>query len=362
MDRKTIISLAGSIIAVSIGTGFATGQEILQFFSSYGVIRCVGAVIITMFLFVWLCATVLEDGRRLKIPVANEIWTVYCGKWLGTALKYYTPVNAFLIVLVMVAGAGATFEEYYGLPGLIGRVGIAVTAWVIVSLGMNKIARFTSVLGVLIIAFSLSIGLVSLCRNFGGLREADQILMNAPVMKAASNWAFSGVLYTTFMALGLIPFLVGLSFQCGEKRTARMGGIVGGLLFCVCLLTMALAILASMGAIQGSSVPTLVIASRLHPALGLVFSVILMLGMISPTVSMTWIICNFIDRDEKSPRFRITALIILTGAVLASRLPFARLVNIFYPYTGRLGILICLCVAFHRFLDRRPAGRRLAVK
>mgnify|MGYP000869826231 CR=1 FL=1 len=35
---KTIVILAGSYIATIIGSGFATGQEILQFFSYYGII------------------------------------------------------------------------------------------------------------------------------------------------------------------------------------------------------------------------------------------------------------------------------------------------------------------------------------
>ncbi len=44
MNWKRIISLVGAIVAFSIGSGFVTGQEILQFFASYigylGIIIC----------------------------------------------------------------------------------------------------------------------------------------------------------------------------------------------------------------------------------------------------------------------------------------------------------------------------------
>lgn len=35
-DKRQVIKFAGAFIAWVIGSGFATGQEILQFFSSYG--------------------------------------------------------------------------------------------------------------------------------------------------------------------------------------------------------------------------------------------------------------------------------------------------------------------------------------
>ena len=35
-DKKAVMKYAGAFIAWVIGSGFATGQEILQFFTSYG--------------------------------------------------------------------------------------------------------------------------------------------------------------------------------------------------------------------------------------------------------------------------------------------------------------------------------------
>ena len=35
-DKKAVVRIAGGFIAWIIGSGFATGQEVLQFFSSYG--------------------------------------------------------------------------------------------------------------------------------------------------------------------------------------------------------------------------------------------------------------------------------------------------------------------------------------
>ena len=40
-----VVKLAGAYIAFTIGSGFATGQEVLQFFTSYGPAGYIGALV-----------------------------------------------------------------------------------------------------------------------------------------------------------------------------------------------------------------------------------------------------------------------------------------------------------------------------
>ena len=60
MREKTniwnIVRFAGAYIAYIIGSGFATGQEIIQFYTSYGYLS-IGAILISMFLSWWLDMT-----------------------------------------------------------------------------------------------------------------------------------------------------------------------------------------------------------------------------------------------------------------------------------------------------------------
>lgn len=51
---KTVLGISGSIIAFAIGSGFATGQEALQFYASYGFWGIAGAsVFFILNLFFW---------------------------------------------------------------------------------------------------------------------------------------------------------------------------------------------------------------------------------------------------------------------------------------------------------------------
>lgn len=64
-DWLNVVKYAGAYIAFIIGSGFATGQEIIQFYTSYG-IWGIGSIAISMFLFAWVGGTVTDMGFRTK--------------------------------------------------------------------------------------------------------------------------------------------------------------------------------------------------------------------------------------------------------------------------------------------------------
>lgn len=45
VNKKNVINIAGAYIAFLIGSGFATGQEVLQYFTSYGYMGIIGALL-----------------------------------------------------------------------------------------------------------------------------------------------------------------------------------------------------------------------------------------------------------------------------------------------------------------------------
>lgn len=224
-----VITLTGAIVAFSIGAGFATGQEILQFFASYGVAKCLGAAAVTLVLYIWVCAVIMEDARELQPKQANDIWVYYCGKYFGGFMKYFTPIFLFAVLVVMTSGAGATINQYYGLPTAVGRGLITVLMLVTVILGKDKLTKILGGVGIIIIIFALLVGIISLCKNAGNLGTATATLETMDVAQAAPFWWLSGILYTTFMAVNLVPFLAGIAPDCKSKEEARLGGIGGGM-------------------------------------------------------------------------------------------------------------------------------------
>ena len=88
---KEILKLAGTYISVCIGSGFATGQEIMQFFSSHGMISIVSNII-CMSIMSYCGASLFEIGNQRNFKSSNDIFEYLCGKNVGKLLKIFMPI------------------------------------------------------------------------------------------------------------------------------------------------------------------------------------------------------------------------------------------------------------------------------
>jgi len=348
-----VITFAGAIVAYLIGSGYASGQEALQFFASYGVKGCLGSLLLALVIFIWVGSTIMEDGRKLQLDSTNDIFRYYCGKYIGTFFEYFTPIFLFLVVATMFSGAGATLTEYYGLNPQVGRIVMALLASGTVVLGLNGLVNIVSKIGPLVILFGIIIGVASIIMNPDGIVAADDVMKTIDVTKAASHWYISGVIYASMGCVMLVPFLAGLGKSAISKKEAKLGGIVGGAALVLAIAVMSYGLLASIGSIYDKDIPSLVIAHQIIPAIGAAFSVILFAAIYTTAVPMLWISCNRIVPNEMDKKFKPTVFILAIIALIISQLPFAKLINILYPLSGYLGLLLMVSILRKQLLERK---------
>lgn len=341
---RRVFTFSGAIVAYMIGSGFATGQEILQFYTSFGVWRSIGAFAISFVLFTWLGCSVMEDGRNLKLKRPSEIFKYYCGEKVGIFYELFTTVFLYMIFVVMVSGAGAIMQEYYGIPRVAGCLFMAIVSLVTVLLGLKNIVNIIGNIGPVIIVAALSIGIANIIKNFDGLILAESIAPTLSMPKAAANWLLSGVLYVTFCSIVMVPFLAGMGAETVSKKESFFSGGLGGLLFTLGAFAINLGMLASLREVHHLQAPALAIGDILYPGLGIFYSVCIVLGIYTTAVPMLWIPCNNLAVEEKSKKFRYIAILGTGIACLGGQLPFSTLVNWIYPFSGYLGILLMICV------------------
>jgi uncharacterized membrane protein YkvI len=93
------------------------------------------------------------------------------------------------------------------------------------------------------------------------------------------------------------------------------------------------------------AVPTLYLARKISSVFGAAFSLILILGIFSSCSTMMWTVCSrFFAGDPK--KNRIFAVIVSTGTFMISLFPFTKLVGVFYPLVGYIGLLFIGCVLY----------------
>lgn len=354
-----VLKYAGAFMAFLIGSGFATGQEILQYFTAYGLQGFL--VSLTMLiLFIILSGCFITAGKRENFERGSDIFQYYCGKYIGTFYDYFTILFVFMSYVVMIAGAGATLKEHFGLPEVVGSLLMMALVCITTIFGLGGIIDVIGKLGPIIAIFAIFLGTYSFLSNPGGVIENAALLAagEIQVKQVGNSWFSSACSYVGFCLLWLAAFLTAMGKGTNSKKEGFLGTTVGSIGFTLGCTTMMLGLLAYLPLVADSQIPALILAGRITPVLAVIFSVIIFAGIFTTAVPLLWQVSSRFT-VEGSKNFKIaTVICAVIGAVIALLLPFNSLVNIIYGINGYVGILLVLFIAvkeIRRVLARRNA-------
>lgn len=334
-----IIIYAGAFIAFLIGSGFATGQEIMQYFVAYGFAGILGALVVFA-LFLYVGISFISAGYNNKFPKRSDIYAYYCGKTIGAFYDYFSIVFIFMSFIVMIGGAGATINQQYGLPVYVGGIGMAILAVATVVFGLSKIVDVIGKIGPVIAIMAILLGLTSIILNPTGLSKASNIIPNLNLLKASSNWLFAAGSYVGFCMLWLATFMASIGAEAKSKKDATLGAVFGAVGFSAAVIVVALGLMANVEQVAGSKVPSLILAGNIHPTLAVVFSLTVVAGIYTTAVPLLWTVVARVAQ-EKTSKFRIiTIALAVIGTFIGLKIPFDRLVNIIYVINGYVGIFL----------------------
>ena len=136
MGIATIVNTAGAVLAYLIGAGFASGQEVMQFFSNWGSVG--GLLEIGIIFVVFLTLTYIGVGyigRTRNAANVNTLYEIIGGKIIGKVLSFFVWAYNLGCYFFMISGFGNVLNQQFGLSVPIGSA-IAVS-----SLGRHGAAR-----------------------------------------------------------------------------------------------------------------------------------------------------------------------------------------------------------------------------
>lgn len=352
-----VLTFAGAIVAFLIGSGFATGQEILQYFSSYGYWGVFGTGLLVLTLMTYVAVEFFQVGQAKKFERPSLIFHYYCGKYLGTFFDFFSVLFVFLSFAVMIAGAGAVFEEHYGLPKYLGGIGLAVVVGITVWFGLKNLVAVIGKIGPLIVVIAIALGILGIVRNPGGIAEGNSLLSGMELTQASTNWFMSGLSYVGFCMLWLAAFLTALGKTARSRREAASGGLVGAAVFSAACIIVGLGLLANITRVNGTEIPMLVLANDMSPLIAAGISVMILVGIYTTAVPLLWTVSSRFFADEK-PGFKyLTLALAAVGTLVGLVLPFSQMVNIVYVINGYVGIVLLVLMLAKtgtRLLRRQP--------
>lgn len=340
---KKILQLGSAFMGVIIGAGFASGQEILQYFTSFGIWGIVGAIMATV-LFAFLGMSLMQIGSRLKTRSHKDAIYMISGKVFGTIIDYIIILTLFGVGVVMIAGAGTNLQQQFGVPFYVGTILMTVLVFITALLNIQRLIQVIGSITPFLILFILIISVFSILTWDTPTSVLNEIAQQQTT--TLPNWWVSAINYVSFnIAVGASMALV-MGGSERNVKTAALGGFVGGFGIGILILLSHLSIFSKIDRVAAYEMPILEIVNELSPILGLVFSIVL-LGMIFNTaVSMFF---AFVARFAEigTPTFRIVLTVTMAIAFCISLLGFSNLVSYLYPLIGYLGLFLIFVLFYN---------------
>ncbi|MGO1319434.1 MAG: hypothetical protein ACTMIK_04185, partial [Galactobacter sp.] len=199
-----------------------------------------------MVLITYVCVEFITTGRREKFAKPSDVFSYYCGKYIGKFFDYFSILFVFLSFTVMVSGAGAVFEEHYALSKYIGGIAFAAVVGLTAWFGLNRLVDIIGKVGPVIAIIAILLGLAAIFRNPSGLGEGHNLALSLDITTASSNWFLAGLSYVGFCMLWLAAFLAALGATSRSKKDAIIGATTGGMFFSLSCIVVGLGLLATI--------------------------------------------------------------------------------------------------------------------
>lgn len=354
-DKMSVtIGVAFVWFTTQFGGGFASGNQLRQYFLNFGVwafATCVLAQCIGAF-YQWYA---LKYAKKHNVYDYRSFNDSFYGKYAPIFSNLYELVY---IVTLCVAPAAAfatgvsTMEGAFGINHWIGTAFVGAFIFIVAVYGTNVVRKVAATLSVLIVAGLLVVYIPNIITQWGDISAniAASAANPAPVGKAF----WTGIVYAAFQ-LGSIGLLVQHAKPFNSEKDAKTSMLYGlGVNSIICLMAvLGLMAITNDPNFATESIPLLILVNRgvapeiLRP----IISILIVLGSVSTAVNMiagmSNRVCSAMDKDfdpAAKPGVKVIAvtLVCTLVAFLIAQLGLNKIVGVGYKYLGYLTIPVVM--------------------
>ncbi|NLW02120.1 MAG: hypothetical protein GX027_02505 [Clostridiaceae bacterium] len=336
------LRVAGTYIGTVVGAGFASGQEVLQFFVCFGNAGIAGLLVVTV-LFMVLGFMVMETGNRVHAESHLDIVEATSGRILSVFSDVIISFFLFGTLSAMFAGSGALISQRFGLHPFSGGLLMAVLTTLTVLSGFNGTINSISLVVPFLLVSAVGTGILSLFIE----PEKTALRSFAPNTGFLRNWFWSAILYTSYNTVISFSILGPLGARAKNRKAILYGAILGGLGLGIGAFALFFSIRHHFTKAAGMEVPMIYIAGRVSPAAGIIYGIVLLAEIYTTAVGNLYGLSARISASVPWNSRDITVISALC-AFLISLLGFSNLVRYLYPSVGYAGIITLTSLVINR--------------
>lgn len=331
-----VFRVAATYVGTVVGAGFASGQEALRFFASYGRLGLAGVAVATL-LFCAFGVLVMDLGRRLKARTHREILHHVCGPVLGRLMDGLVTLFLGATLAVMVAGGGAVFAEQLGLSRSVGTLLTASLSSLTILAGMRGIMAANALVVPMLTGAVTLLSAGSIAHH--GLGAILRAALPRPDLAPVQAWWLAALLYVSYNLVLAIAVLGPMGAEVGHRRTIVWGGLLGGLALGLLAAGIKLALSAHLPEIGLFEVPMLFLARFHLPPVQWFYTLILWAEIYTTAIACAY---GFARRAAELARGRYREVVVAVTclALVGSGLGFSRLLAVLYPLFGFVALVV----------------------
>ncbi|MGG0720372.1 hypothetical protein ABE096_22730 [Robertmurraya massiliosenegalensis] len=335
---KTNWGAAFQIAAVYVGTivgaGFATGREIVEFFTRFGFIGLIG-ILMSGYIFITLGSKLMRISAKIGATSYQEFNTFLFGRVFGSIINIIMLLMLLGVCGVMLSGAGAVFSEQLGLSRSFGLILTLSLSVIVMIVGIKGLFAANTIVVPLMISFSFILMFISFqLPNF-----LDQLLF-IPYVDDGWKSVVSPFSYTA-LNLGLAQaVLVPVAAEIKNEETVKWGGIIGGIALTLILLSSHFT-LVMLPNVEAFEIPMAVVMKNLAAGLHGLY-ILIIYGEI-----FTSVIGNVFGLERQIKTFLRWPTLVIVGGILAiafviSQVEYGTLLSYLYPIFGYISIIFII--------------------
>lgn len=322
-----MLNLIGAMFAYLIGSGFASGQETMQYFSGWGSVwASLGVAAIALLLSCLAYIAYSYAGRTRGLQDLAGIYDFYAGNVFGKLFQVFAWLFNACCYMFMISGFGNVIHQQWGISIPIGSAIGVVLSVTIAVMGLNKIIDIIGKVGPIIVLFTLFIGIVAAFRYYPMIAEGNAAINSGDVdvIRAGSNWVTAGLSFAGCNLLLVSAFVGTIGYNLREYK----------------FIYNQLIMIISSGGIM--LVSFLMGLNHIGNILAAIFSTI---------CPMLWTCASMLAKDDKSKKYKLICVIAgICVYIITLFVPYETLLNYIMTYCGYSGCVVAVVCIVRYFI------------
>lgn len=350
---KKSIRVGLAYVGIIIGAGLSSGQDLMQYFISFGKMGFVGVVLLAVLNIVF-GRIIIALGCFYQSNSHDEVLEQIANPVIKKILDVTLVISAFVIGFVMIAGAGSNLQQQFHMPQWLGALLCSVLIIGVSLLDFDRITKVLSVFTPIIIVMIVGVTAWTFIGKSYDYAQMDAIARTLP--SPMPNVWFSVLNYYALCAMTGVSMAFVLGGSLVRISVAKRAGVIGGTLIGVIIVCATCTLFARLNVVKNADIPMLELVQRISPALAVVYALMIFALIFNTAFSLYYSLARRVaGTDRRKTVLTISALVV--AGYLLSFLGFKRLIAVMYPILGYLGIMMLL-VLLYGWLSNLRAIRR----